>query len=501
MPTNVLIPFLPPHVHMLGIGGAGVSGAARILAARGHVVTGHDRAESELLRALDGLVAVSIGASKAEDLPGGAGLVVRSAAVPLDDPQVRRAFERGITVIKYSQLLARLAPASTGLAVAGTHGKTTTSWMLWHALRGLAEAGFGRGARAFPGALVGGLNLALPDAGPLGGNAIPGDPDGWFALEACEYDRSFLELAPFGAIVTNVEADHLDYYGDLAAIEAAFASFLVGVDPSGLVVLGESVPAVVEEGASGEVWRLGRELLVRDEGPVEGRRRFVLSGPGWATPPVHLAVPGKYNVENAACALGLALGLATRSVRRSEWPRLAAVAAAGLMTFGGAGRRFESWGFAAGVPVIHDYAHHPTELAALLGAAREAFPARELCLLFQPHQSSRTARLLDDFAAALAPASGTEHADRLVVAPVYGARRHIDGAHAAGAPELAAAVVALGGRARYASTLVGSIDATASEVVQATAPVVLVVGAGDVEDVREALLEALTSAFAAPHLS
>lgn len=480
MPSDsILIPALPREIHLIGIGGAGVSGAARILAARGHRVTGHDRAESELLRALDGLVHVEVGPSTAASLPAGARLVVRSAAVPDRDPQVLAAHERGIPVIKYAELLGRLPAAGTGLAVAGTHGKTTTSWFLWHVLEALAKAGLGRGESRAPAALVGGLN------GRLGSNAFAGERGGWFALEACEYDRSFLKLDPFGAIITNVEADHLDYYGSLAAIEAAFASFLVKTDAAGLVVLGQGVPPGVEEAAHAEVWRLGRELTLVDEGPIEGRRRFILRGPGWATPPVHLAVPGAYNVTNAALALGLAIGLATRRAPREEWPRIAAVAAAGAMSFEGAGRRFESWGLFGGIEVVHDYAHHPTELACLLSAAREAFAGRELCLLFQPHQASRTARLLEDFAAVLADC------DRLIVAPVYGARLHIDGHNAAGAPELAAAVEALGGRAAAAGSLPESIQLFVEELADARDPVAFVVGAGDIEEAREPLSRAL----------
>lgn len=510
---------LPKRIHLLGIGGAGVSGAARILAARGHEISGHDRAESELLRALVATedLSFTVGESLAEELPEDAGLVARSAAVPDDDPQVVRALERGLPVIKYAELLGRLAPGGTGLGVSGTHGKTTTSWMLWHALDALAEAGFGRLGKQQPGALVGGLNASLP-GGPQGANAVPGDARGWFVMEACEYDRSFLELAPFGAIVTNLEADHLDYYGDLAAIEEAFGAYLALVDASGLVVLGADVPAEVEAHSRARVWRLGRELEVTDEGPVDGRRRFVLSGPGWVTPPVHLAVPGDYNVENAALALGLAVGLATHHAEPDTLEAIAAAAAKGVMQFHGAGRRFESWGGAGvasdpvtgeacrAVEVVHDYAHHPTELDALLGAAREAFPGRRLHLLFQPHQQSRTARLLLDFADVLAPTADEgdtrdAHADTLVVAPVYGARRHIDGAFAAGAPELAAAVRERGGDAQSADDLPGAIARLVAGLQGRTPAVALVVGAGDIEDVRAELLEALTAAFGAGHAS
>jgi len=207
-------------------------------------------------------------------------------------------------------------------------------------------------------------------------------------------------------------------------------------------------------------------------------------------------------------ALGLAIGLGTRGIEHVEWPRVAAIAAAGVETFIGAARRFESWGGVGGsadgvsdapaVAVVHDYAHHPTELAALLGATREAFPGRRLHVLFQPHQQSRTARLLDDFADTLAPTSGdttAAFADALVVAPVYGARRHIDGAHAAGAPELAAAVRARGGAGVSADTLLGAVETFVTGLPSGVPVVALVVGAGDVEDVRLELLARLSFRF------
>lgn len=501
-------PGMSGPVHFLGLGGAGVSGAARVLAARGVTVSGHDRAPSDLLRAFQRDVpaaAVTVAPSAAEHLPWDAALVVRSAAVPDDDPQVALARERGLPVLKYAELLAALPAPGRGLAVAGTHGKTTTSWLAWHALLGIVEAGLAQG---LPGALVGGLVAAEPGglvdrvlgtraSEPLRLNAHAGDAGGWFVVEACEYDRSFLQLDPGGAIVTNVEADHLDFYGDLAAIEKAFGLFAGRVQARGLLVLGSDVPEVVEAGAEADVWRLGRELRVEALGLGRAGRRFRLIGPGWATPVVELGVPGAYNVSNAALALGLAIGLAVRDLPRERWDDVAAAAARGVMGFMGSARRFELWGEHGAVRVVHDYAHHPTELAALLAATRETFPEHQLHMLFQPHQESRTARFLEGFAKALAPRPDAR-LDRLVVAPVYGARRHIDGANAAGSEALAERVNALGGL--DVATAPAALGAATVEFCMGLDPAVptiaLVVGAGDVEEIREPLF----AAFSIGHL-
>jgi|FLOH01.1.fsa_nt_gi UDP-N-acetylmuramate--alanine ligase len=482
---NVDVPSgLPKNIHLIGLGGAGVSGAARILAARGHRVTGHDLSDSEMLRALNPLgIACSLGKSEALHLPPDAMLLGRSAAVPDSDPQVVEAKRRGIPVLKYAELLGQLLPPKLGLCVAGTHGKTTTSWMLWHALREVAS----ELQSPAPGALVGGLNPSLADAttSPLGINAVAGEQGGAFCVEACEYDRSFHQLDPMGAIITNVEADHLDYFHNLETIERAFAIFAQRVHPRGLLVVSDSVPESVEFEAQSLVWRVGRELEIIPLENQNGLRRFRLRGPGWATPIIHLAVPGGYNVENAAVAVGLAIGnviTAKDAPARSEWPRIAAAAARGVETFQGAGRRFEYWSAQGERPLVHDYAHHPTEVRACLGAAEEAFEGAPRMVLFQPHQHSRTARFLDDFAAALAVA------DQVVIAPVYGARKHIDGLVFAGAEEMAATVNKLGGSACATSSLEEACALFAERLKSNGRAVGLILGAGDVEGVRDDLV-------------
>lgn len=465
----------PRHVHLLGVGGAGVSGLARHLLALGVRVSGHDRSLPEGARELEkaGLV-LSSGDSVATFLPSSTELVVRSAAVSLEDPQVRAARARGIPVWKYAEALGRLAPPGRTLAVAGTHGKTGSSWMLWHALEGIGEA-FGM---PMPGAQIGGTCRRHRT------NAIPAVEGAFFCVEACEYDRSFLQLAPRGAIVTNVDADHLDYYGTFEAIQEAFARFVDHVEADGLVVLGREVPAAVEHSVRGTVWRLGRELRAELLGETRGAFALRVIGPGWATPRFQLAIPGHFSVENAALAVGLAVGLAARRLACAPG-ELAAAAAQGVARFPGVVRRFEPWGEVGDVAVVHDYAHHPTEVRVTLEAARRAHPRARLHVLFQPHQHSRTARFLEDFAEAL------RQADHVTVAEVYGARAHIDGDRRAGAAELVQALRRRGVAAQEGGAPAEAVRVFVRSLEGSCAAFVL--GAGDIDRHKDALLAALAA--------
>ena len=463
----------PKRVHLLGAGGAGVSGLGRILLARGVKVSGHDRSRSALLAGLSELdLALALGDSCADHLPNDVELVVRSAAVPDHDPQVAAAAARGIPVWKYSEALGKLCPSARTLAVAGTHGKTGSSWMLWHALEGLGA----RLRAPVTGALVGGTCRRLHT------NALAGHKGGLFVVEACEYDRSFLHLSPFGAIVTNVEEDHLDYYGTFGAIKQAFARFADSVMADGLLVLGREVPPEVEYATRATVWRLGRELEVELLGETRGAFCMRLLGPGWATPPLQLAIPGHFSVENAALALALAIGVSARRAR-VEPRAIADAAAQGIERFAGVERRFEPWGSEGAVHVVHDYAHHPTEVRLTLEAARRSYPRVPLHVLFQPHQHSRTARFLEDFAEAL------RQADHVVVAEVYCARAHRDGEHRAGAADLVLALRRRGVRAEEGGEALRAAEVFAASLPEVAAAFVL--GAGDIDRQREALLAAL----------
>lgn len=456
---------LPDRIHLLGAGGAGLSGAGRILGSRGHTITGHDREASPFTAALaDEGIQVDVGASASGRLPEDAELVVRSAAVGDDDPQVVAARSRGVHVLKYAELIARIAPPGRTLAVAGTHGKTTTAWMLHGALSSVSGPD--------PGALIGGLHVGH------GTNAVPGTPGGWFSLEACEYDRSFLHLAPTGAIVTNLEADHLDCYGSYEELENAFCQFVASVDKEGLVILGPDVPDAVASAARARVWRLGQELQLELVREVRGIFRFRLRGPGWATPAVELMLPGRFNVEDAAMAMALSIGLARVTP---------AGAARGVAEFPGTARRFETWGMPAGIPVVHDYAHHPTELRVTLEAARRAYPGREIHVLFQPHQASRTARFMDGFVESL------RGIDRVVVADVYGARTHIDAREGADAATLAMRLA----RAHVDAVAGGPPELAARVFAEGLnkSSCAFVLGAGDIDRVEKELIDAVALRF------
>ena len=467
---------LPHRIHFLGAGGAGVSGAARVLHQRGHALSGHDRSPGQHVELLRGLgVHVEICPQESARLPQGVEMVVRSAAIALGDPQLREASERNIPVLKYAELLGRITPAGRTLAVAGTHGKTTSSWLAYHACHGAAQAH----ALGLPGAIIGGI------CGRIGANSVVQEPSGLFVVEACEYDRSFLNLVPYGALITNVEDDHLDYFGSSEAIHQAFSDFAKKVHPEGLLVIGEKVPCGIPSAARCEVWRFGSELLVDLLDEQQGRFVMRLRGPGFVVDQVRIGVPGEFNVENAALALGLVIGSCARVFGLAP-ESLAAAAGMGLQNFAGANRRFESWGNPKGIELVHDYAHHPTEVRVTLDTARSVFPGRPLHVLFQPHQHSRTARFLDAFVESL------RAADRVVIADVYGARTHIDG------EQLATAGDIVSGLARMDISATAPGDKWASARAFAAGlpdnAVGLILGAGDIDEIKHELLAQLACA-------
>jgi UDP-N-acetylmuramate--alanine ligase len=358
-------------LHFVGAGGAGMSGLALVCARLGATVSGSDRAESSYLRRLaqNGL-SVHVGHG-AEQVPAEAELVV-STAIGDDNPELARARERGQRVLHRGELLAELCRLRRLIAVAGTHGKTTTAGMLVHALRALG---------ADPAFLLGG---ELPGAGPDGEPANAGWGTGeWVIAEADESDASFLELAPEVAVVTNLELDHHSRWGSLAELTEAFAHFATPARGVALLAGAELEPLVA---------RLqGARLLHFDE-----------QRPG---PPLALAVPGRHNVLNARAALA-ALELAGFELE---------AAAAALASFPGMLRRQQLRGSRNGALIYDDYAHHPTEVAATLQALRELAP-RRLIAVFQPHLYSRTKALAERFGAALAGA------DEVGVLDVYAAR-------------------------------------------------------------------------------
>ncbi len=393
------------RIHLIGIGGTGLSAIARVLLEMGHTVSGSDRAESPFTRDLETAgVTIHIG-HRSENIRG-ADLVVRSSAIPDDNPEVTAARAFGIPVLKRADFLGSLMEGKTGIAIAGTHGKTTTTSMIAWMLSALDQD---------PTFIVGGM------IANLGVNARAGKGQA-FVIEADEYDRMFLGLKPAIEVVTNVEHDHPDCYPTPEDFRAAFREFVIRLAPGGtLVACAEDLGARL---LITEAEQMGKKVLpyairpTTDSGtntlPVfttvlspnqKGGYTFtavVVRNPVQ----VELQVPGKHNVRNALAALTVAhlLGLDLET------------AAKALGEFKGSGRRFEVRGETNGVTVIDDYAHHPTEIRATLSAARTRYPSRRIWAVWQPHTYSRTQTLFDDFTAAF------PDADEVVVTEIYAAR-------------------------------------------------------------------------------
>lgn len=378
----------PRRIHLVGIGGAGMSAYAVVLAALGHQVSGSDLKQSPALDRLQA-AGVEVAVGHRQEHVAGAGLVAVSSAVPDDNPEVVAARAAGVPVVSRADLLAAITTLRRTVAVAGTHGKTTTTSML--ALI-LVEAGL------HPSFLIGG------DVNEIGTNAM-WDHDGeWLVVEADESDGTFLRLDAELAVVTNVEADHLDHYGDFATLRQAFAQFcrerpggvVVGSDDPEATALGAAVGAELVGSAGGST------ISVADLHTSRDGVRFTLRRGGSVL--CHLALPvlGAHNARNAA--------VAAVAANRIGAPWEAAERA--LARFAGVARRFEFRGEAAGVRFVDDYAHLPAEVAAALEAARSGGWSR-LVVVFQPHRYSRTAALGEAFGTAF------EGADVVVVTDVY----------------------------------------------------------------------------------
>jgi UDP-N-acetylmuramate--alanine ligase len=451
-------------VYLVGIGGTGMSGAAELLRARGVEVRGSDRAPSRRTERLARLgIAVDADLHSAA-IPEDTTLVVVSAAVPREHRQVVEAERRGIPVWKYADLLGALMEGRFGIAVAGCHGKTTTSSLvatsLWRAGRD-------------PSFVVGG------EVRDLATSARPGRGQ-HFVVEACEFDRSFHRLTPTVAVVTNVDVDHLDYYRDLDEIRDAFRAFARLLPAGGRLVVQED-HAYVFRGAGlaapietygfgpGADWRAHDAWW--DGG--DDLQRFRVTHGGRLAGLVTLPLAGQHNVLNATGALA-ALSAAGLSFEE---------AAAGFAGFGGVGRRLERVVEGRGILVLDDYGHHPAEIRAVVRALRSRHPGRRLVLVFQPHQASRTHLLLDDFASALA------EADETWVAPIYLARDSEEDRRRVAAADVALRTVHAGGKATAFLGLASIVEHAMATLREGD--VVVTMGAGDVDEVAHGLRDRL----------
>jgi UDP-N-acetylmuramate--alanine ligase len=437
-------------IHFVGIGGIGMSGLAKIQAARGEEVSGCDKAPCGFPGALVGHDPSHV---------RGVELVVRTAAVPDSHPEIAMAKSLGIPILKYAEMLGRMTAEHETIAVAGCHGKTTTTSMIsWI----LTRAGLS------PSFVCGGI---IPQ---LGSNAAPGTGK-HLVVEACEFDRSFLNLSPACAVITNIEEDHLDYYRDIAEIRGAFRDF--ALKSTGPVISSldnpNSAELLGELKAKGESFSISQEAdwRARNIDVRGGRWTFEVLKYGRPFGQFALGVAGQHNVSNALAAMAAATwaGVAPEEIQSS------------LAEFSGADRRFQLLGEKRGVLVLDDYGHHPTEIQATLKAAKERYPGRKIWCVFQPHQYSRTKIFLKEFSRSF----GDAHV--VLLPEIYEARDHVQGnGTKVSSADLARAIADQGRAALFLPTF----DEVLSFLNDKTTPDVLVLtmGAGNVNDIARRFL-------------
>lgn len=450
-------------VHLIGVGGTGLSGLAGYLLAKGFQVTGSDRQESPALGSLARRGARVHPYHNPANILSNTQIVVRSAAIPDDNPEVMASRSRGFPVVKYAEMLGKLMDMETGVAVSGTHGKTTTTSLIAYVLRA---------AGLDPSFIIGGES---PD---LGGNWGVGG-GGYFVAEACEYDRSFLNLRPDYLVINNIEEDHLDCFRNLTDIQDAFASLAAQIKPNGRLfhpARNESVEAVVRRANCEKIsyGLTGNAVYgVTNVFTTAGENEATVVYGGREVGRLRLRLPGVFNLSNALAAVAVAhtIGVEFEQILKA------------LGDFRGVRRRFETIGNAAGVTVVDDYAHHPSEIRVVLEAARQRFVGRRLVTVFQPHQASRTRFLLQDFACSFAKC------DMVIVPDIYFARDSEIEKALVGSKKLVSEIVRAGGNAVYIPSFEEILAFLQNNLEQGD--VLITMGAGDVDTVARGILERL----------
>jgi UDP-N-acetylmuramate--alanine ligase len=446
------------RVHFIGIGGIGMSGIAEILLTLGYTVSGSDLRQSSITDRLEGLGATVFVGHVAANVVG-SGVVVTSSAVNEQNPEVVEARHRKIPVIQRAEMLAELMRLKYGIAVAGMHGKTTTTSMIATVL---AAGGLD------PTVVVGGRVDAM------GSNARLGKSQ-YLVAEADESDRSFLKLSPILSVVTNLDREHMDCYRDMEDVEAAFLEFMERVPFYGACTACIDNPqlAALLPRVKRRVFTYGMspvaDYVLRMLPPSEGvRSRFEVAAGGTVLGPFSLHVPGRHNVLNATAAVAIA----------SQLDVAGADIAQALHGFRGVDRRFQLKGSVRGVSVVDDYGHHPTEIRATLNAARES-GYRNVHVIFQPHRFSRTRDLMAEFATAF------DEADTVQVLDIYAASEEpIPGVDAR------ALVQAIGRKdVQYAASFEEAISRTVAQAIDGD--VIVTLGAGSVSQAAPRVLDAL----------
>lgn len=450
----------PETIHFIGIGGISMSGLAQILLEEGFTVSGSDAHKTALTEHLEELGAKIFYGQRASNIGEDIDVVVYTAAIHPDNPELQAVQERQIPLLTRAELLGEMMRNyKNAVNVAGTHGKTTTTSMLTDIL--LA-------AGTDPTVTVGGI---LHD---IGGNIRVGGAE-YFVAEACEYTNSFLSFFPTMEIILNIEADHLDFFKDLEDIRRSFRRFAEKLDGEGILIVNSDIQDVeaLVDGLCCQVVTFGSDPAKSRYSAVDitydtyGNGAYTLLIDGEEAGRIALSVPGEHNVYNslAAVAAARSLGIAPEKIRE------------GLLAFKGTDRRFEKKGEIGGVTVIDDYAHHPQEIAATLAAAKR-YPHKKLWCVFQPHTYTRTAALLDDFAEALLAA------DEVVLADIYAAREV--NTIGISSNDIVCRMVQAGGKAHY----IPSFDEIETFLLKNCVPgdLLITMGAGDIVKVGERLL-------------
>ncbi len=462
-PRQTALPTLPgsfARAHLVGICGAGMKGLAELLSGLGWQVTGSDL--SPVAPVFQTMQARGIRVHTGHQdhhLPAETDVLVYSPAVDVNNPERRMAARLGIPQMSYSQMLGHLMRDRVGVAIAGTHGKSTTT-----ALAACILGGSHVGASAVVGAQLRGIGC--------NGWAGTGDV---LVVESCEYQRSFLDTVPRYATILGIEPDHFDCYGTFDETIEAFGAFARRVDAGGKLLIrhGCAVSQQAARQAQAEVITLSRTLegdwFADSPRPAETGMRFRIFFRGEFFLEAVVGLVGEHNVFNvlAAVALSHYAGATTEEIRD------------GLAEFPGIGRRFEKLGWWRGIALVDDYAHHPTEVKATLETARAQFSGRKIWCAFQPHQVSRTLALMDEFAASFSAA------DEVLVAPVFAARETLDDEPVAAARELCRRIAARGVSAHFCDSL-DRIRATIDDSARA-GDVFLTLGAGDIYRVHHEL--------------
>ncbi len=449
-------------IHLIGIGGIGVSGLAKILLYKGKKVSGSDNNYSHIIKELKNMGVKIYLKQKEENIEKNIDLIIHSQAILPDNPEYKRAKELNIPILSYPQAVGELMREKRGIAIAGTHGKTTTSSLIVNLLHTLNFS---------PTFLIGGEIINLGNSGVGNGEFL--------IVEACEYKRSFLNYCPEIEVITNIEKDHLDYYKDINDIKKAFYQFTQNIKPNGILIfckedknLREIIKKVNVKTISYGLYSGDLKIL---NFKLTGRKtEFECYYKEKKLGKLRMNLWGKHNILNslAAVGVGIYLGLSWKEIKK------------GLESFKGVHRRCEILGEKNGITIIDDYGHHPTEIKSTIECIKTVFPNRRLIVIFQPHQYSRTRFLLKDFAKSF------YNADKVVVPDIYFVRDSLIEKKLINAEVLVEKIRKNGKEAIYLPTFKEIVEYL--DEIKKKGDIILTIGAGPIDKVAKQILKRIS---------